>query len=924
MGLLRFAWRHVIADSTRSLVTFLALVIAVTSFVLLSASASTQRLTVHDTLAANWRGPYDILVRSPSAVTELETTDQLIAPNFLSGAYGGITLEQWHEIQELPGVEIAAPIATVGMVPILTFNRVDVTEALPPGVERVLLRRESIDTARNGLLQFENVFGYVYLTRGELIFRPELAQQMKHTQEVIDGEIVYPCPDSEGVRAPTRAGTEIPQCLGQTSTLFDFQAVDGRFLMIVSIMTYPTVVAAIDPVSEAALLGLDGAIIDGRYLTELDSVDSTPLRDDRNRLVSPRVPMLMASNLGQADFQTSIEAEIMPESALDIWLASSHEDPSKRSLLMDSIPAASKLDIESITATELWARYLEDHPTQTALDTIETANATTWDDSYLIQGQVQYSISDDGILHAIQTKQPNDWVTRALPNTIQDSAYRTLDRIELGWRGDCPDCTSWLNLVPVGRFDPALIEGNESEVAALPLETYQLPVVNAADADTAAVLGSDNFLPDLSPTAVWQQPPGILISLNSLGIYDDTPLQRDDPISAIRVRVADVTGMDELSRERIRVVAEQIAATTGLRVDITVGSSQTGQLVVIPESELGVPELRLMEWWTRKGVSLEISEALDVKSLFLFGLILASCALTVGVSVGAAVRARNRELALLATIGWPASRLVSAVLIEVGLIGLAGGVVGAAIALPLSVLAGMTFQPGRALLAIPVALSVALMAALPATIRVSRLTPASALTPIKAKARHSKLKVRGPISLASAQLSRRPLRWLAGAFAVALPVAALSLLLGIITGFKGQVVGTRLGDAVTLNVRQPDLIASGMLGILGLAAVGMVIWLSTLEDGNDYAVLRTIGWTDRRLAVVTATQASLIALTGTVLGLVIAVSVIAPWFPQVLPAMIVPGALIVSGTLLACLVIAMALANWQQRKEIRELLQPAL
>ena len=85
-------------------------------------------------------------------------------------------------------------------------------------------------------------------------------------------------------------------------------------------------------------------------------------------------------------------------------------------------------------------------------------------------------------------------------------------------------------------------------------------MANAADAATAAVLGSDNFLPDLSPTAVWQQPPGILISLNSLGIYDDTPLQRDDPISAIRVRVADVTGMDELSRERIRVVAEQIAA----------------------------------------------------------------------------------------------------------------------------------------------------------------------------------------------------------------------------------------------------------------------------------------------------------------------------------------------------------------------------
>ena len=924
MELLRFAWRHVVADSTRSLVTFLALVTAVTSFVLLSGSASTQRLTVHDTLAANWRGPYDILVRPPTAVTELETTDQLISPNFLSNTYGGITLDQWHEIQELPGVEIAAPIATVGMVPVRTLNRVDVTEVLSPGVDRALLRFESTDTARNGLLQFVNTYGYLYLTRGELDFPIESGRRIADFQEIIDGKIVRPCPDSDGTPLSVRPGTEIPQCLGLTANRPDFHAIDGRYWLIASYMTYPTVVAAIDPVSEAALLGLDEAIIDGRYLTELDSFDVTPVHSYRGGLVPPRVPMLLSSNLGQADFQISVEAEIMPASALEIWLANSHLDPSQRSFLMDTLPSATKLEIESLTSTELWERYLKQRPTQSALDTAEADDASTWNDRYLTQGRVEYSISDDGILHAIPTKRPNDAVTITLPNTIQDSAYRTLEKTEIGETAACPGCFRGQNLVPVGIFDPVLIQGNDSEAASLPLETYQLPEITASDVDTAAVLGSDVFLPDLSPTAVLQQPPGILISLNSLGMHDDTPLQRDDPISAVRVRVADVTGMDDLSRERIRVVAEQIATVTGLRVDITVGSSLTEQQVVIPESKLGVPELRLTEWWTRKGVALEISEALDVKSLLLFGLILASCALTVGVSVGAAVRARNRELALLSTIGWQASRLVRAVLIEVGLIGLSGGMVGALLSIPLSALIGTSIQPWQTLLAIPAALAVALLAALPAVIRVSRLTPASALAPIKTRARTSKLKARGPISLARAQLTRRPLRWLAGTFAVALPVAALSVLFGIITGFKGQVVGTRLGDAVTLNVRQPDLIASGMLGVLGLAAVGMVIWLSTLEDANDYAVLRTIGWTDRRLALVTATQASLIALSGTVLGLVTAVSVIAFWFPQVLGAMVLPSAFIVAITLVACVLIALSLANWQQRKEIRELLQPAI
>ena len=45
-----------------------------------------------------------------------ESRTGTVQPNFLSGIYGGISLHQYHDIQQLP-VAVAAPIAMVGYSP---------------------------------------------------------------------------------------------------------------------------------------------------------------------------------------------------------------------------------------------------------------------------------------------------------------------------------------------------------------------------------------------------------------------------------------------------------------------------------------------------------------------------------------------------------------------------------------------------------------------------------------------------------------------------------------------------------------------------------------------------------------------------------------------------------------------------------------
>src|SRR5690625_1367335 len=61
------------------------------------------------------RSAYDILIRPADARTEVEKQLNLIEENYLGIGDGGITIAQWQDIKAHPQVEIAAPVASVGL-----------------------------------------------------------------------------------------------------------------------------------------------------------------------------------------------------------------------------------------------------------------------------------------------------------------------------------------------------------------------------------------------------------------------------------------------------------------------------------------------------------------------------------------------------------------------------------------------------------------------------------------------------------------------------------------------------------------------------------------------------------------------------------------------------------------------------------------
>ncbi len=107
-------WSQLRRRLWRSSALFGAILLATTGFTVLTGTVNTSRLQVTGEVDANFRGAYDILVRPKGSRTAVEDAHGTVAPNQLSGTHGGITTAQYRAIQAVQGVDVAAPIATLG------------------------------------------------------------------------------------------------------------------------------------------------------------------------------------------------------------------------------------------------------------------------------------------------------------------------------------------------------------------------------------------------------------------------------------------------------------------------------------------------------------------------------------------------------------------------------------------------------------------------------------------------------------------------------------------------------------------------------------------------------------------------------------------------------------------------------------------
>ncbi len=547
--------------------------------------------------------------------------------------------------------------------------------------------------------------------------------------------------------------------------------------------------------------------------------------------------------------------------------------------------------------------------------------------AYWSVGPVSYRRGSTGDLVPAAVRNPvsvwdADSEFQVPPMDNADTQYRTLRQHAL-----VPDFRTKVTDLPLPVLTGTFSQGKIAvfdPLSRVPLGPYQPAAAAPAGQASRKALGGGDLLPDLNMGGLVTQPVQLITTLAALPTLENNDytggaqLTRT-PISVIRVRVAGVTGPDQASLNRIKTVAEQIELRTRLTVDIVAGSSPAPTAIAVPADTFGTPPLLLSEGWVKKGVAISILNAVDRSSVTLFVLILVVCALFVANSATAAVRGRRQELGVLAALGWTRTRLFVTVLGEVALTGLTAGILGALLSPPLAAALGLHASPARAALAIPVAMALAVLAgAVPAWLA-ARADPVAAVRPPVLAVRRAR-QPSGITGLAAVNVLRTPGRTLVGALSLAVGVTALTLLIAVTLAFRGAVVGTLLGDVVTVQVCGVDYIAVTATVILGVLAVADALLISITERAPELATLRAFGWPERTLRRLVITEGALTGIVGSVSGAALGLAGAALFARQLPPLLFAAAATAAAGGVLVTCAAALLPAHLLRRLPAAQLL----
>jgi len=872
--------------AARAIALLAGLLLATTAFTVLTAASRTAQARTTGTVSAHFVPAYDILVRPAGARTGLENHTDTVQPNFLAGIYGGITSAQWRQIQDIPGVQVAAPIAMVGYALLGT----SISWPLPPGSlaqpGRQLYRTTTTWVSEGGTTQITQPPSYLYVTPRPLSFDSSSAG----TDEVLPGgATVSVCPPELPQPGDNPFGAVVQGTAECWSKVNQYALPPGIQLPNNNAGWYtgwalPVLIAAVDPAAEAKLDGLNHAVISGSYLPE-NATDGQPSRGTRT------FPVLAASRSGIAEYAVSQLQELAtpttpPHMTAD-WLT-------------NEAPIAGRtLEVKRTTAEQAYQSLLSNMHGQQGPIVQDPVGG------YWSVGPVSFQRTASGPIVPVPVRNPPSvWTTSGIAKTSMDNAdsqYRVLT-------AHAPPDNSWTGTIAtpqlVGVFNPAKATSPDP-LSRVPLG-YDPVTAAPANAASRAALHGASLLPNQNLGGLVSQPVDLVTTLSALPALQNTGfyganLPLIDPISVVRVRVAGVTGPDPVSLERVREVAQQIAVRTHLDVDIVTGSSPVPTSVVLPAGKFGQPTLALTENWVKKGVAIAILRAVDKKSLVLFTLILVVCVLFVGNAASAAVRGRRRELGVLACLGWTRPRLFAAVLAELGGLGLAAGLLGVAAALPLSAALGLHASPGRAALAVPVAVAVALLAGAVPAWQATRAEPLASVRPAVLAVRRAR-RTGGVTSLAFTNVLRTPGRSALGAVSLAVGVTALTILAALTFAFQGVVVGSLLGNAVAIQVRGVDYVAAVATVALGVLSVADVVVLGIRERAAEIATIRTFGWRESALGQLVVTEGVIIGLTGSLAGAAFGLAAAAEFAGQLTTRLyliaavaVIAGALVTAG-----------------------------
>lgn len=797
--MLKLIWNSWWRNKERFILLLVGVLILSTGLSYLIGITQANNGTVVEELQKRWKSSYHLVVRPPGSRSVTEELN-LLEPNYLSGLEGGISLEQYEQIKAIENVEIAAPIAMIGS----NTNYVDLEDPniTEPGIYRMKMVEKTNTGARNEVDETT-----IYVTAG-----------------------------------PWQPGGEV--------------AVDYGISPGIPSLAYGTsiMIAGIDPEAEAAMAGLDKAIVpsdSSRYFNENDVASATGEVIDTPEY---RIPVLISN-------QDFVDAEITYSfEKLDLAF-----DENQQQIAEDILAKGKEQYLDSIEGTPV--KEFTYQTTDVHDKLIKKILDPSYDGILNVPDRAWIALKPSSVNYspvASPFKERWPFAYEVEPFKLPADSPWATQNMYRQFNPYSTDSSAWpkLQLDFIGVFDPQNLQISKDPLTELPMETYFPAKAQwVMDAENAAVNPPTEMKPTNDDYGFLTKPPLVLTTLDAAA-----QILGDTPISAIRVNVKGVELMDEKSEKTLKEIAAEIEQKTGLITDITLGSSPQLALTHLPALEDEEPLGWIQQPWIKIGSSISIfKEAKIGLSGVIASVILVAIVYVFASSIIMLV-ARKKEFAVLLALGWRPSQLSKLLFGEATILGglvaliswfilgiffVSGSVDTSAVRVFLIGVSGIAIYWCGSL--IPIAL-------------IRRIKPFESMR--SGEVSHKAKRFARSESVIGMSLNNLFSQWqrsMLSVFAIAVPTSLFIFFLFVTFRLKGVLYATWLGEFVALEVGTMHYVAMGVALLIAVLTTTEIMWQNVSERQSQIAVLKATGWQNRSVRMLVLWEG---ILTGVLAGLV--------------------------------------------------------
>ncbi|MEK4145645.1 ABC transporter permease [Robertmurraya sp. FSL W8-0741] len=571
-GLIFRQFKHRFGASLLFLCAFI-LIFTITPFVMLFLENSQKQ--VESDISFYGRGSYDLLVRPLGIESEIEKKRGIVHENYIGFGKGGISIDQWKEIQDRSDIEIAAPVASLGY---FTGIRSNIGIQMPESSTRYVGQFKTTDGINHYPISEKYVCAMLE-TAGTL---PLEVKRLYPKFEIIYSHSLLNLCTGEAVQFP------LP-------------------------VTYHLLVG-IDPVEEEKLTGI--------AFEGINEENPKSGYAAMNQSAFPHATLIPV--LDNQDATVSVELHALTEE-LDIG----PEDTKKYRNALELSDEYKRDDVNFVRFEDLWNRSPKAYndflseieqlpPTNSKKLTIDMSpmvNPFNQDKAIMLNadGEMSELIAGNGYVQELDFNYTSEYyrasqliyeekngmlTIKKLGEENNVPLYREIEKVGMTLTESLEHNEPVWIIDPVGEFAPGK---RQDTLASSPLGIYQQAPVTLKDKD-----GKEKTV---QATAI----PGSFVTPAASGVTNihlAALIKGEKAIDAIRVKVAGIDSYTKAAAKKIEKVASELEAM-GLHVSIVAGASP--QKLDVNVEGLGT----VTESWTTLGATGTLVNQWDLTNMVL-------------------------------------------------------------------------------------------------------------------------------------------------------------------------------------------------------------------------------------------------------------------------------------------------------------------